>query len=260
MPSRSVSRGCSGSPSYAPSQRQLFGESLASVLGAAYLRHWNADVLSSLSIDGSNRVASWTDIVAGIAYTQSVDADKPVYSGNGWNGSPCLTADGVSQNLILTPATFLTGTQTGEVWILCQQDKLAAAGSEFFVFSIGLGANVNDLRVTRVVSTVNRARLRVGNSASSLSVQDTTVDFSSRHVLRCIKGSTTIGMSIDTSGVYTGTVTGNISASRSRIFSAPGGAASNFWQGSIREIIITGLLTNAQADYVSKYLLARRAV
>lgn len=200
--------------------------------------------------------------MAGIAYTESTDASKPIYSpANGWNGFPSLTGDGTAQSLTMSSPSALTGTNTGEIWILCQQNALAADTTERFVFSTGVGTQNNDLRVGRVVSTgVNRSRFRLGTGAAVVSMQGTAVDFSSRHLLRCVKDSTSASLTTDTATAIPGTVTANINSTRSRMFALCGTSAASFWSGSIREIIVTSLLTTEEANNLATYMLNRRAL
>lgn len=225
-------------------------------LGSSLLAWWDSALGVSLSTD---KVTAWVDRVAGYSAAQGSDTLRPTWSATSFNGSPGLTFDGTDDHLALASQPFPSGANACEMWAVVQQDALAADATTRMVVSYGGDASTARRSLTRIVSGgSNRFESSAGNGATLYAAGVTGVDFSSRNVIRGRFGATSISSTInttsstDTAGVpATGT-------SRLRIGSISNTSAGNYWNGKIRDVIVTGSLTADQVTQLQSFLLSRR--
>jgi len=250
---RVLADGLTGMPVYNP----------GTALGADLLAWWDASHTSR--IIGSPGVSTWLDAVAGYNLVQATPAAQPVYSATNFGGAPGLMFDGVDDFLNMESVPFPTGAAPSEVWGLVQNDMDAAdTTTRNFVGYGGNGVSVSTgvRRIFRTVTTgINRAGAGTGLSPSgSVSVTNTSVDFSRRHVVRVIFGATETTTYVD--GIPEGptaAVPGTL-ALRFRVGGSLITIPTLFWQGPIAAILVTNPLSAAKATGLHNYLMARRKV
>lgn len=158
---------------------------------------WNADRTDLITMP-AGVVSSWKDSVAGYILNQTVEADKPLWTGTGFNGLPVVTFDGVSEYLTGTyPVGFPSGAAAIKSWMVCDQKTSAASTTSTYLGCMG-GGSLNNSRgfVRAVVSGVNRARCVDTSGGTGNSVTQSVTDFSGRFVALFDATGTTIGAEI----------------------------------------------------------------
>lgn len=226
-------------------------------LGSTLLAWWDAS--QGVTVSGS-AVTAWRDRRNGYVVAQGASANRPTWSATGFNGAPGLTFDGTDDYLELasTPATFPTGSAGCEFWVVAQQSALPADTT--VRHSVSYGDVVTDRRFqSRFVSGgVNRTRTGAGNGTTGVAGDETTIDLSSRHVIRSQFTATTVGSAVDSSALNTAAAVPATNLGRLRIGAAVLNPVANYWQGKIRDVIVTKPLTSDQATALRTFLLARR--
>ena len=221
-------------------------------LGASLLAWWDAS--TGVTVTGAG-VSSWVDRVGGYDLVQATDAARPTYSATGFNGDPALDFNGTSHfmNLEGVPGSFPTGAAPSEIWFVGQQDALAAeTGVTRPMFAYG-SAGAGQRSLFRLVTgDTNRAHLNMGATVS-----DTVVDFSSRHVVRAQFGATS-SISVDGQAETSALSTLASGTTRVRLGCNLPDTPTVFWNGKVRDLIITTALSAAQATALQTFLLARR--
>ncbi len=228
-------------------------------LGSKVLAWWTADRADLITLSGS-QMTSWKDVVGGYDCVQAVAGSRPLWSATSFNGAPAATFDSADDEMTLAgvPVAFPTSSAPGEIWGILQQDALPADGSTRRLFAYG-GTTNNDSRyATRTVAGgVNRGGLTAGTGAATVSAADSTVNYSSRHVQRSVITGSQIRLSVDngamTSDVACVPATGT---TRVRIGASTGGIG--FWNGKIRDIVVTSILTTNEAAALLAWALPRR--
>lgn len=218
-------------------------------LGADLLAWWSADRNDSILRTGGTPIVSWTDVRNGYVLTQGVAGSRPAYSPTGFGGFPCIVFDGTDDELTLASCPLPTGATPAEVWAVANQSALVADSGTRQLFSYGGTSNATRRALLRrVVSAANRASLDVGDNSVAQPVNDTAVDFSGRHFVRGVFGATASTVQVDGNATITSTsvvpVTGT---TRVRVGASSANTAANFWNGSVRDIVVTNALTAAQA-------------
>lgn len=235
------------------------GASPITILGAKALAWWTADRSSLITLSGS-QVTSWKDVVAGYNCIQAVSGSRPLWSATSFNGAPGVTFDSADDEVTLTgvPVTFPTAAAPGEIWGILQQDALPADASTRRLFAYGGSTNNDSRYATRTVAGgVNRGGLTAGTGASTVSAAETTVNYNTRHVQRSVITGSQIRLAVDNGAMTpdvacvpsTGTTLVRIGASTSGI---------GFWNGKIRDIIVTSPLTTDEAAALLAWALPRR--
>lgn len=243
-----------------PAQRTiLLGQSWTPRrLGASLVAWWDAE-RSDLITQASSLVSSWKDIVGAYDVVQTTGASKPAYSATSFNSRPGITFDGLASELTLVgiPASFPIGAVAGEIWGVVDQTALAADATNRQAATYGNGASSTVRGLTRSVSVgVNRAAYYCGDGTSK-HADEATVNYSGRHVHRGIADGTTIYSEIDgtrSSGVASVPAT---AAGRVRIGANSTASAGNFWQGVISTVLVTSILTAAEATQLYAFLNRR---
>ena len=227
-------------------------------LGASLLAWWDAS--QGVSLSGS-QVTAWADRKSGYSAAQGTSAARPLWSATGFGGKPGLTFDGIDDLLNMESLPFLTGAAAGEIWSVAQQDALVADTGARRLISIG-GATLSSRYIRRFVSGgVNRVHALVGDGTSLVQSGIPAVDASSRHVVRGIFAADSVQAAVDGTAGTSAAVVPNTPATRLNIGASSSSAiGAEYWQGKIRDVLVTGPLSNDQATLLRTFLLARRAL
>lgn len=229
-------------------------------LGASLLAWWTADRSDLLTLNGS-AVTSWKDVVAGHDAVQGVSAARPIYSPTSFGGVPGLTFDGVDDELTCTnPASLAalpSGSSPSEIWMVVQQDALGTDTGIRHALGYG-GISASDRRaiVRSSVAGVSRGQVQFGDGSANFTSGIAGGAIQSRHVIRGIYASDGGTCEVDGSAGSKAAAVPATGASRLRIGGSTAGGF--FWNGKIRDSIITSPLTTDQATALRTYLLARR--
>lgn len=223
---------------------------ILSVLGSSLIAWWDA----SYGVGASD----WVDRKAGLVLTAS---GAPAWSATSFNGFPGIAFDGVDDYYTLASVPFPTGANPSEIWIVCSQDALPADTTSRRLF--GYGGNINPTaRIFQRVVTggVNRIRANVGDGAVGQAIDNTTVDFSSRHLLRLSVGATASSLYVDGGSAINLSVVPATGTTRTRAGASLADVAAAFWSGKVRDIVVTGPLITAESVELSRFLMSRRAL
>jgi hypothetical protein len=202
--------------------------------------------------------STWVDRKAGLVLTAS---GAPAWSATSFNGFPGITFDGVDDYYTLASVPFPTGANPCEIWIVCSQDALPADTTSRRLFGYGGTANPAARLFQRIVTGgVNRIRANVGDGAVGQAIDNTTVDFSSRHLLRLSVGATASSLYVDGGSAIDLSVVPATGTTRVRIGASQADTAASFWSGKVRDIVVTGPLSSDDAASLQSYLLDRRAL
>lgn len=219
-------------------------------LGAALLGWFVADDLTP------GAVASWVDRVAAYNFT-GAGAEQPTASATSYNGAPGVTFDGTANTLTLASVPFPTGATACNIWAVVDQTALAADATARIIFSYGGDANTGQRRLYRSVTSGQNRPFGLVGTGGGAPTANLAADFSGRHYVRTNISGTSIAAGMDgtmSSGTAAVPATGT---SRSRIGAVANVAASSFFQGVIREIIVTAALTAGQVTQTNGYCASR---
>lgn len=240
----------------------LGGFDPAASLGSDMLAYWDANRPDLITRDGSNLVSSWRDIVAGYDAVQGTGADQPVWSDSSFNGAPGVDFDGTSDFLTCTDAALLAALPASaapcELWILGQQDALAADATLRPCLGYGNTAANSRFLARDVPAGANRGRLNVGDGVGATAVIGNAVDCSGRVVLRGEVGATQSTITVNGTVDDTDAGVPATTATRFRIGSAVAATPTTFWNGQIVVAIVTAALSAAKATALQSYLMSRR--
>lgn len=239
------------------------GPNPATILGDKLLAWWTADRLDLLTLSGS-AVASWRDVKNRYDMVQAVSASRPVYSPTSFNGAPGLTFDGTDDEMTCTAAGFLaampTGAALGEMWGVAQQDEIAANTGVRILAGYGGDASTSRRAIERdVITGQNVPRNTAGTGGGTVSVGQTSVNLSTRHVIRGRWTATAVLVSADNGAEASQAAVPATSANRARIGAISNSSASNYWKGLVRDVVmLSGNLTGGEAAALYEWALPRR--
>lgn len=229
------------------------------ILGDDLLEWWTADDESSLTLVGA-AVSAWRGQKAGREVVQATSSARPQFSATSFNGAPGLTFDGTDDRLAVEDVfDFPTGSNGSELWGVVQQDALSSGTTVRGLVSYG--GDSSDVRrgvERRAPGSTNRASATAGDGASSTFQVSSDVDLSGRHVVRGAITPTTVGIQVDETTLTTIATVPATGTSRLRIGALSNSTAANFWQGQIRDVLVTAPLTTDQANALWDWLLPRR--
>lgn len=234
-------------------------------LGTKLLAWWDAEHSDLITIDGSNRIASWADRIGGLTLAQGTDANKPVLGIDGDIGIRAAAFDGSNDVLTVEATTGLpTGAELGEIWALVKQAALVADTTTRFVLTYG-GITGNARRsIERIVDTdTNRLRATSGTGGGSMqNVTVTAVAFDGWHVVRCVVSALGLAAGMDSAELTAVNAFGasGTGTTRVRMGAASSDTPVNFWNGSVAAVLVTGALTDDEAEDMARWLNARRGV
>lgn len=238
---------------------QGVGGSPVTILGASLLGWWTADRADLFTLSGA-QVSAWRDVVAGYELSQAIGGSRPLFSATSFNGAPGVTLDGSDDELTLASTPFPTGANPCEVWAIVQQDTAVGDATLRRLFSYG-GNSANTRRTVNraLVGGVNRANITAGTGAAEPTTTNTNVDFSSRHMLRAQFTGTAIPVDVD--GVAAAAPTAAVPATgttRTRMGANTGDTALGFYQGIVRDLLVTLPLSTDVAAALQAWALPRR--
>lgn len=229
-------------------------------LGASLYALWDAE-RPDLVTESGGGVSSWKDAVGGYDAVQATSGKRPTYSLTGFNGRPVVTADGVDDMLEVAtlPGSLPVGSAAGEIWSLVDQTALAADTTDRVIFSYGDTTLATGRRLARIVATgTNRAQGIIGDGVGSVSISNTTVNFSGRRVARLRIGASATQIDVDSAVGSSSAVVPNTGAVRARLFSNNGGAVgSSFFQGGLSLLAVTAPLSSSDAAQFAAFLNRR---
>lgn len=238
-------------------RREGGGVSPITILGASLLAWWTADRADLITLSGA-QVTSWKDVTHAYDVVQAVSGARPLYSATSFNGAPSVTSDATDDEMTLASQPLPSGADPCEIWGIVQQDGLPADATVRRFFSYG-GVVNNDSRfpLRNVSVGVNRAGAQVGIGASAPAANFPTGDFSTRHVHRTVFTGSQIRVSLD-NGAFGANVVAvpATGTSRVRLFANVSGVG--FWNGKIRDVLVTSILTTDQAAALNAWALPRR--
>jgi hypothetical protein len=224
-------------------------------LGSSLLAWW--DSAYGVSLSGS-AVTAWADRKNGYSAAQGTGSLRPVFSATSFNGVPGLTFDGTDDYLELASQPFPSGANPCEIWSVVSQDALVADTGVRAVFSYGGDASTARRGVERsVVTGQNRVRVTQGDGTTGFTVT-VAADFSGRHIARGKYEAAQATAYMDETAGTPVASNASIGTSRARIGALSNTSPSNYWQGVMRDVIITGALSASETAFLQQFLLARR--
>ena len=220
-------------------------------LGAAVGGFWDADDL------GAGAVATWTDRKNSVATTATSTA-QPTAATTSWTGTlgpakAAITCDGVANALVNTSfAALPSGGTAGEVWALVNQTAGADATTRRII-QYGGTTSATGRVLQRVINGNSVWRTGDGSTANA---DDQLSVASGPHVVNGNWNGTLMGVGADGLPYPTMAVTATLATSTTRLRICSGNATSagNFWQGTVRHILVTTLLTNTQRLQLGAWL------
>jgi len=221
------------------------------LLGSRYLSHHAAEDTSLITITGSG-VSSWKDRVKNYELIQTVDADRPTYSSTSFNGFPGLTFNGTSQSLVMTGHPFPLDDGNIEVRAVVQQDEVSGTAGNKFVILIG-GTGSTFVAINRFTNNLFRAVSAGSDAVYAINPSQ------SRHLVRGVFKTGEQSIQVDGATPVTGITDPAIAAGDYRVGSNLSGTGA-YWNGKMRDLIVTSLLTSKQTTLLDTYGLARRAL
>lgn len=223
-------------------------------LGGALAAWWNADDLAAASVTAwSDRVAAIMAIAAGSAI--------PAWANNSWAPSGTglakagVTFDGVANCLIATSfAALPTGSTAGEIWALVDQQRPTATTGANVIAEYGTTAAAGARAIQRSTSaSISRAVAQDGTS----STLDQARVFEGTHVLGAAWQGTALAGRLDGAPLSPGASTIaslNTINVRLRLGANVATSAGLFFQGVIRHVLVTTLLTAQQRLQLEAWL------
>lgn len=222
-------------------------------LGASLLGWWTADRSDLITLQTGSKVSSWRDVVAGYDLTQGTDDSRPVYSATGFNGLPGITADGIDDNLARSSSPFPSAAAQCEIWALGDWPSIASNNANAFSYGGSSVAAVRAIRMTTVSSI-----MRLIGDATSANVNTNFAFPGGRHIIRFAVDGVESRLDYDGGQRSTLTVTPTTSTLRMRMFAGSNTGVDRLMAATIADVLVTDLLTDAQAAQLQAYLLTKR--
>jgi hypothetical protein len=231
------------------------GVSPVSILGSSLLSWWTTDRSDLITLSGS-AVTSWKDVKNGYDAAQAVSGSRPAYSTTSFDGVPGVTFDGVDDCLEMVSQPFATGAVDLELWATVQQDAALADATGKTMFSFGGATDTVQVRASRIVSTISKAGGRVGNGSATF-VALAAEEFQSRAIVRLRVTPTATYASLNGGAEVSVAVVPAAGSTRVRIGANADNTAGSFWNGKIRDILVTNPLSVDQAAQLQAWALSR---
>lgn len=218
-------------------------------LGSSLLGWWDA---SHGVTHSSGSVSAWVDRVG--SYSAAEATNQPTYSATSFNGGPGITFDGTDDLLTVASQPFPSGTNSSEIWLVCDLPGMAASSQPLFAY--GGSANGSVRRIVRASGNV--LNFGADNTGTPVVVQDNSQDWGGRRVLRMKVTATELRYAIDGSALSSATaLTPSTGTTRVRI-GASTLASPTFGNVIFSDILITSALDNSQQTRMNKWALWRR--
>lgn len=212
-------------------------DTLVGIMGANIVALWDADEAASITTTGSG-VSEWEDLVSGYVLAQAIDAARPVWAADSFNGLGGVTGDGVDDflRILVQPGGLPTGAAYCELWWVGDQKVLAADTASKGVFNYGgvSGASAARRILRQVSGGVNRAQMSTGGTSPN----NPNVDFSGRHYVRAMFGDGAIRLDVDGVAGTAGAPTMNTDAQHVTLFASHAIAAASFHNATVNKAFI----------------------
>ena len=221
-------------------------------LGSKLLEWWDSS--SGVNLSGSN-VTSWVGKKSGYTVAQGTGASQPTYSATSFNGAPGLTFDGTDDYLELASQPFPSGAAPSEIWGVCQQNALSGDATARILCGYGGDSSVFRRGVGRASGNVVSAAS--GNGAI-VPTSGTSTIFTGRVMVRGIFSATAVTGQVNATVDASSPSVPATGTSRVRIGAISNAAAGSYWNGLMRDVIVTGLLSAEEEANLQTFLLNRR--
>lgn len=230
-------------------------------LGNTPIEWWDAERIDLITI--ATGVSSWLGTIAGYQIAQVTGSAQPAWSATSFNGAASVTYDGSDDVLTGADAGMLAALPTGatpcEIWGLVQQDAAASDSGARYLGGYASTSNAGRAISRGVAVGVVRGRMIVGDGAASTQLVNTSVELTTRHVMRAIIRASEIVMGVDQSETAPSAIVPNTGATRVRVGATPlNSTPSSFWQGKVAGFGIFRPMTTNQAIMFRSYLQGRR--
>lgn len=220
---------------------------------------WFSADNSDLIAREDDAVSSWADTVGGYELSQAGETAHPLYSADGFGGSPGIYTDGVDDQLTLASVPFPVGDEPCEIWAIVDQQSAAGEAGSRTIFMYGGTSNFTARKLERVVSgSFNRVQAVVGTGAASQTIRNDDVDFLGPHVVRAIFDAEATSIQIDESEAASVAAAMDTGSARTRLAARTGNTADQFAKIGVRDIIVTGLLDAEQEAAMWAWAMPRR--
>lgn len=241
-------------------------------LGApSILAWWRADDLSTITLDGSNRVSQWRDVKEGYVLSQSTAGNRPFYSATEWAGSePGIRFSRTDETYLTMASTpWPMGpqpqhdNQRARTMMLMVVDQLDGAGVSGARTLLAFGNTaVDQLKMQRrVADGVARVAAEVGNGFSTFPETFLDGEFTGRcGIMGLFEDlNTTCALNNSWSGVCSLAV--RTAPGRTRVGASAANPPSEFASFRVRDIMIGSTLdieTIEEWDMLVAWILNRR--
>jgi len=233
---------------------------VVAALGSDLVEAWDVS-RSARTDDGAGLISALVGLKSGYVLSAATTA-RPTYSATSFNGNPGLTFNGTANVMACTTAGLLSavpdGAEAGEIWVLCSQAALVADTGARYAMGYGAALNTGRVAGRAVASGVNRGRIATGDGSASQVRNETTIDLSTRHVIRATIGARGGVVYVDGVASAALTVTPSTTASRVVMGANPAASPGNFWEGVIAFVAITLPLSTSKAASLSAHLMGRK--
>jgi hypothetical protein len=226
-------------------------------LGADAVAWWDAG--AGVSLAASN-VTAWRDRIGGVSPAQVTAANQPTWAASDYNSGPSVTFDGVNDQL--TASTGVSGLPAAAtpswLWAVVQQDATfaqdggATRGMCMWGNTSGSAAQRRHSRTT--TAGEDRLGVSVGNGSASIPVVTSGV-FIGKHTALLKVEASQASARLDQGPTGTGSVvpaTGVVN-----VLSIGSAFSFAYWQGKMRDILITRPLSAEKEAAVRALLSAR---
>lgn len=223
-------------------------------LANIFTEWWSTTRADLITLATAN-VVTWTGI-KGNSVTQATGANQPIYSATSYNSGPGITFNGTTQFLQGSGSAFPSGNAGSEFWANVDTTTTAADTTSRRIAILGSGTTGQNRGLGILGNTtIVQSQALSGDGAASAARPSTVTAFG-RHTHRAVQDTTTLGISLDGAAVTTQALTQNTANTNIAIGSQFG--TNLYFQGVMRDILITPLLTATQATYLNNYLSTRR--
>lgn len=228
-------------------------------LGASLVGFVDFEDNDSLSVSGGV-IDAVADTVSAASYTASTTA-RPSLITSPTTGRQVASFDGSANTLSLAsvPTGWPTGANPVEIFVVGIQAALPEDTTQRIAVCWGGGAAANGTLVVRVVaSSVNRARVQVGNGTTGITDTLTSATLSGGFVLDTISTGSAISIAQNGAVSAGAACTPAVGTTRSRIGAGQAAGAANFWHGEISAILVCDAVLSARnRSLVHKWALGR---
>ena len=220
-------------------------------LGAALVADFDASLLSSLTLDGSNRVSAWVSRVGGISAAQGTQDKQPIYSATGLNSLPAIGFDGSNDCLAISAVGSLP-VSTAARTIMWVAHSNASGWRELYSQGGTTGGTFSEIGVSNGGYAFGSTATAAADTISTTTWNGATLIFS----WNVDAGVTPIALAYANGAApYSRTLsTLNTSTTPGYIGSSKGTA--EFWSGPAQEILVFNRSLSPQEERLVEGWLA----